>query len=54
MSTLRTGNWKQYGFEFLSIFIAVIAAFALNSWGDERRDRLAEQKILLEIHRGSE
>lgn len=52
MSTTKTASWKRYGFEFLSIFIAVIAAFALNSWGAERKDRHAEQKILLEIHRG--
>jgi hypothetical protein len=52
MSTNSTPGWKRYGFEFLSIFIAVIAAFALNSWSAERKDRHAEEKILLEIRRG--
>lgn len=52
MSSTNTASWKRYGFEFLSIFIAVIAAFALNSWSAERKERLAEEKILLEIHRG--
>ena len=45
-------NWKKYSFEFLSIFIAVISAFALNNWNDNRRDRLAEFKILSEISVG--
>jgi hypothetical protein len=45
-------NWKKYGFEFLSIFIAVIAAFALNNWNDNRRDRNTENKILIEISKG--
>jgi hypothetical protein len=45
---------KKYGFEFLSIFIAVIAAFALNNWNENRRDRLAESKILTEIASGLE
>lgn len=45
-------NWKNYGIEFLSIFIAVIAAFALNNWNDNRRDEKAENKILTEIANG--
>lgn len=43
---------KKYAFEFFSIFIAVIAAFSLNNWNDNRRDDLAEEKILLEIKKG--
>ncbi|OBX27183.1 hypothetical protein LX77_02693 [Gelidibacter algens] len=43
---------KKYTFEFLSIFIAVIAAFALNNWNDNRRDNRAESRILSEISRG--
>jgi hypothetical protein len=43
---------KKYTFEFLSIFIAVIAAFALNNWNDNRRDNRAELRILSEISRG--
>ena len=47
-------NWKKYTFEFLSIFIAVSSAFALNNWNDNRRDRNAERKILEEIYNGLE
>jgi len=43
---------KRYTFEFLSIFIAVISAFALNNWNDHRKDREAESKILSEINNG--
>jgi len=42
-------TWKRFGFEFLSIFIAVIAAFALDNWNENRKERLAESKILTEI-----
>jgi len=42
-------NWRKYAFDFLSIFIAVIAAFALNNWNDNRKDNIAEAKILKEI-----
>ena len=52
MKSIKIWNWKKYGFEFLSIFIAVIAAFALNNWNDNRRDDKSEQKILSEIANG--
>ena len=45
-------NWKNYGFEFLSIFIAVISAFALNNWNENRKNQNAESKILTEIYNG--
>ena len=45
---------KKHSFEFLSIFIAVIAAFALNNWNDNRRDYNAESRILSEIQNGLE
>lgn len=51
---LNNGNWKKYTFEFLSIFIAVISAFALGNWNDNRRDSKAESKILSEILNGLE
>lgn len=47
-------NWKTYTFEFLSIFVAVISAFALTNWDDKRRDRHTEVKILTEIRNGLE
>lgn len=52
MKILKSGDWKKYTFEFLSIFVAVITAFSLNNWNDHRRDRVAERKILREISNG--
>lgn len=46
---LKNKNWKKYVYEFLSIFIAVISAFALNNWNDNRNNKSTEQKILTEI-----
>lgn len=42
----------KYFFDFVSVFFAVIAAFALNNWNDNRKDAEAEEKILLEIKNG--
>lgn len=47
-------NWKRSGFEFLSIFIAVVSAFALNNWNENRRANESESKILTEIANGLE
>lgn len=47
-------NWKKYGFEFLSIFIAVISAFALNNWNENRKENNAQDKIIIEIANGLE
>jgi len=48
------GNWdsRKYIFEFLSIFIAVVLAFALNNWNENRKERITESKILEEILNG--
>lgn len=51
---MKKMNWKKYGFEFLSIFIAVIAAFALNNWNESRLNSRIENKILIEILHGLE
>lgn len=51
---MKKRNYKNYAFEFLSIFVAVISAFALNNWNDNRRDHHAEIKILTEIKNGLE
>ncbi len=45
-------NWKKYAFESLSIFIAVISAFALSNWSYNRNNSESEQKILIEIRNG--
>jgi len=44
----------KYGFEFFSIFVAVISAFALNNWNEARKNKNAESKILMEIYNGLE
>lgn len=49
---MKKGNWRKYVYEFICIFIAVISAFALNNWNENRRDRNAEAKILTEIKNG--
>ncbi len=54
MKKIQSKNWKKYTIEFLSIFIAVILAFALNRWNDNRNNRNAESKILSEIYIGLE
>lgn len=51
---MEARNWKKYAFEFLSIFVAVISAFALNNWNENQRDERAETKILMEILHGLE
>ena len=52
MSQNKSPNWKNYGIEFLSVFIAVIAAFALNNWNDTVKSEKAESKILETIKDG--
>lgn len=52
MKKLKFPNWKKHGFEFLSIFIAVISAFALNNWNENRKAAESENKILTEISNG--
>ncbi|MEO6916428.1 MAG: hypothetical protein ABI151_12985 [Chitinophagaceae bacterium] len=43
---------RKYGFEFLTIFIGVLAAFALDNWNDNRKDHSIEINILSEINKG--
>jgi len=47
---IRAG--QKFLFEFTSIFFAVISAFALNNWNDNRKENLAQEKILVEILNG--
>ena len=49
---MKKMNWKKYFLEFLSIFVAVISAFALTNWNDGRNNDHSEQKILTEIKNG--
>jgi len=43
---------KKYGFEFLTIFIGIFAAFALDNWNEDRKDNNTQIKILSEINKG--
>lgn len=54
MRNFFNGNWRKYIYEFLTIFIGVFAAFALDSWNDDRKDSLVQNKILTEISSGLE
>lgn len=54
MKKLKIKGWKKYVFEFFSIFIAVLTAFALNNWNDNRKADKSESKILIEISNGLE
>ncbi len=51
-SKFKSARRKRYFYEFLFIFIAVISAFALNNWNENRRDANAQTKILKEIKSG--
>ncbi len=51
---MNNQNWKRYAIEFISIFIAVVSAFAINNWNDNRNNIISEQKILTEIKNGIE
>ncbi len=42
----KTFSWKKYAFETLSIFIAVVSAFSLNNWNQNRREDNAEKEIV--------
>jgi hypothetical protein len=48
----KSENWTKYLIEFSSVFVAVVFAFALNNWNDNRKENIAETKILNEISNG--
>lgn len=52
MNETTIETWKKYGFEFLSIFVAVVLAFALDNWNENRKEAYTENKILAEIANG--
>ncbi len=53
MSTkAKSERFNKFFFEFLSIFIGVFAAFALDNWNDNRKDHITEISILQEINNG--
>jgi len=52
MKQIVSKDWMKYGVEFLSIFIAVVSAFALNNWNENKNNRAVEHRILTEINNG--
>jgi hypothetical protein len=54
IKNIKFSNLKKFFFEFLSIFFAVIFAFILDRWNEDRKDKIVEKKILLEIFNGLE
>lgn len=56
MTTLKRilSKYKPYIFEFLSIFIGVTMAFALDKWNEDRKENRSEIKTLIEIRNGLE
>ena len=52
MKTSEKTNWAKYLVEFFSIFIAILLAFTLENWNENKRDRNTESSILKEISNG--
>ena len=50
----KSTDFKKFLFEFFSVFFAVVFAYLLNQWNEDRKDDLAENKILTEIYNGLE
>lgn len=48
----RFTGLNKFLLEFLSIFIGVFAAFALDNWNEDRKDHITEMSILQEINNG--
>lgn len=48
----KSQKWSKFLIEFISVFFAVVFAFALNKWNDNRKDNHSETKILSEISNG--
>ena len=51
---MKIKNIKKYVYEFLSVFFAVTFAFLLDSWNQNKNQRLTEKTILTEIYNGLE
>ncbi len=51
---MSESKWQKYAFEFLLILVAVISAFGLSNWNDQRKERHSEIEILEEIKNGLE
>lgn len=51
---IKFGKIKKYVFEFISVFLAIVFAFLLDNWNENKKERLAEKTILTEIYNGLE
>ena len=49
---MKQRSFKKFLFEFLSVFFAIIFAFLLDRWNDDRKERLSEKTILTELYNG--
>tara|TARA_R110002012_G_scaffold179482_4_gene345130 strand:+ start:3653 stop:4357 length:705 start_codon:yes stop_codon:yes gene_type:complete len=54
MKRIKLTNWKKYLFEFSLIFTAVISAFALNNWNENKKTQASQNNILVAIANGLE
>jgi hypothetical protein len=52
MEKTKIEKIKKFAFEFFTIFIGIFAAFALDNWNENRKDKNTEIKILTEINNG--
>jgi len=44
-------NWIKYGFESFAILISILAAFALNSWNENRKESIKENTLMINLKR---
>lgn len=51
---MKFKNTRKYVFEFLSVFFAIIFAFLLDKWNQNKLERRTEKTILTEIYNGLE
>ena len=49
---MKKQGCAKFLIEFVSVFVAVVFAFTLNKWNENRKDSIAEEKILYEISNG--
>jgi hypothetical protein len=47
-------NWIRHGFETLAVLLGVLAAFALNDWNEQRKDKQKEIELLSELRENLE